>query len=698
MSDRQVDELNKLLQSEQKLERDKGIVHLKSFLKSSEKDKIAQALLAKFQENASSSNDSTPWEALHGCLLGVRCIIDNSIRQDDGGSVVDEAITDFFHGFALKCLANPEVRVRTEAGELLGALCKLKGSEVYSKSSDVVLNLLHKDLKREIEGDLHEEGDGRGSPTTSNAANIFHESAGWRYLETSMKCLQCMIEGCGKTFNPYITQELLNLLFSALNHTNRFVRETGYNVCAAIVRCGQTDGVATSDSVLKYGDQFSKYLGKGLADNWSQVRLASSVAVRNFLLSFPGTQEQEKFFPDLIPRMCLNRYYIAEGVRIYSQETWRQISHGHGKDIVEKYISFVVDYYIEATQADNHAVREAACACISELATKIKPEAVRDHVNRLLDALLECFQDDSWPVRDAACIACGNFILSFASEAKVKRDLLYSLFLENLKDPIPSVREGAGAAVAKYTKVYGDELLPIIIKEIQDGLEEVSNQPENSGRFTGLDKRPAQFGVVKNLHETSDPRHTDQQMYSCGSLAPKMGRGGRGGCSDCKFRRPSEPWERSDGCLYLIAELATYYPQKVTTLLPFITKALSSKQFSQHVVFLETTCKLLPTLASRIGKRAFKMHIETFFDAIFYALSSDVQLTVAAAQDCLIGLAKFLGASILRGRIENYNPHLIEQYDQIVMQRTQSPTFMTGKHSPTVMSGHLPPSFSFART
>jgi hypothetical protein len=34
-------------------------------------------------------------------------------------------------------------------------------------------------------------------------------------------------------------------------------------------------------------------------------------------------------------------------------------------------------------------------------------------------------------------------------------------------------------------------------------------------------------------------------MYSCGSLAPKMGRGG--GCMDHKFRKPPEPWELTDG-------------------------------------------------------------------------------------------------------------------------------------------------------
>lgn len=59
-----------------------------------------------------------------------------------------------------------------------------------------------------------------------------------------------------------------------------------------------------------------------------------------------------------------------------------------------------VEYYKLATMSDNHAVREAACACIAELASKISSVAVSPYVNTLLDTLLICFQDDSWPVRD----------------------------------------------------------------------------------------------------------------------------------------------------------------------------------------------------------------------------------------------------------------------------------------------------------
>lgn len=55
------------------------------------------------------------------------------------------------------------------------------------------------------------------------------------------------------------------------------------------------------------------------------------------------------------------------------------------------------------------------------------------------------------------------------------------------------------------------------------------------------------------MRDNDPDLHENQQMYSCGSLAPKMH---RGGCTDAKFRKPSEPWEFADGCVHLLAELS----------------------------------------------------------------------------------------------------------------------------------------------
>lgn len=673
-----LDQTFDLLKSGLRLERDRGVIKLKSALSEDDNKQAVSYLLEKFRNELSAANETTSWESVHGSLLGAKWIFTAFVDLKNKTLELTDLELNFFVQSALKSLQHEEVRVRTEAGELLGALCQLKGVEIYKKCQHTVLNLLKKDLQRHIESDSeksqHEEAIANSLQPKNSKIGIFHESAGWRFLETTMKCLKSMIEGCGESFNSFINQDLLDLLFTALTHTNRFVRETGFNVCASIVTCGSNANKNENNSVQQYGKLFAQYLSVGLADNWSQVRLASSVATRSFILSFSDLEKRKAYFPELIPRLCLNRYYIAEGVRIYSQKTWVLISGDKGKEIVEEYIDDVVKYYIEATQADNHAVREAACACISEVAVKVRSEAVKHLVPSLLDALLGCFLDDSWPVRDAACVACGNFILAFAQESRQKQETLYQLFLGNLKDPIPSVREGAGVAIAKYAKAYGTEVVSTLLEEIKEGLQEIKNQPENADKFVGLDKRPVQFGVAKNVDgSVPDQKHTDQQMYSCGSLAPKMGRGNSGGgCMNAKFRRPSEPWERTDGSVYLISELSQFFPSEITPVLPLIVKALSYKHFPQHLVFLETVCKQLPKIANRIGKRSFKMHLEIFFDHIFRAISCDVQLTVAAGEECLIQLGKFLGFGILRGRIENYNPNYLQAFDRIQQHPGQS--------------------------
>lgn len=643
-----------LLQHDQRLQRDKGFSLLNQ-LPIESANQILEDVYKRCYEKLISFDENTKWESVHGCLSGLKCILLK--YADKGSSPISEDMVESIREMSLKLLRHFEVRVRTAAGELQGALCKFAGSNIFDKSILNILQLLHSDLQRRNQKDTQTR---ERTSSESESKDIFHQSAGWRYLETSMKCLQHMIENCDG--HEYLSQELLDVMFSTLSHENRFVRETGFNVLTCVVK----NGVISSDTEKKanYQEQISQNLAKGLADNWSQVRLASSRATRSFLLTLCDVDSREIYFPVLLPRLCLNRYYIADGVRIYTQETWRIISQGQGKKLVEKYIDFVVKYYAEATAADNHAVREAACACISELGTKIEPAAVTKHVPALLDALLQCFQDDSWPVRDAACIGCGNFLLGHPESAESKREILYQLFLNNLKDPIPSVREGAGIALGKYTKVYGNKVLDVLTSEIKNGFVEITRQQPGTGKFSSLDKKPAKFGVVENM--IKDVAHTDQVMYSCGSLAPKMGRGRKGGCMDCHFQRPSEPWERADGTVFFLAQFCKHYPNESLALIDDLAQALAYKDFDQHLIFLETVCNQLPVIAQNLGKKLFKTKLALFVTPIFYALHSDVQLTAVAAERCLNELSRFIGAGILKGRIEMENPSYVYEYEKVL--------------------------------
>ncbi|BFZ12449.1 hypothetical protein BsWGS_15488 [Bradybaena similaris] len=681
------------LRSKAKLERDKGFTELQEYVNRCSSDEIND--LQQDLLNLLSSEENG-WESRHGGLSGVRCIIEQgkiSFQEGDNDLDIEEDI--FVHQIiekAILMLDDEEFRVRIAAGELLGVLCKFKGPDIYERCKDQIREGVRSNLERHGLGNDSDSTPGTpieqpesilsSSPNTtanilerrsSNAAQIFHDTAGWKSLETYMKCLQSVIFGCGNKFNDFVDQELLDLIFETLTHTNRFVRETGFYVCGALVTCGAKEGtehdneakLTVENAIYRHGKVFSEYLAKGLADNWSQVRMAGSVATRQFLVSLPTEKAREKFYPILIPRMCLNRYYMAEGVRIYSQVTWQLITQGEGKTLVERYIQQVVDYYIKSTESDNHAVREAACACIAELGSKIEKSVVSPYVSQLLETLLICFGDDSWPVRDAACIACGHFVLCFPEESRSSLPALYPLFFTNLQDNIPSVRQGAAVAITNIVKAYGGDEVEVVFSKIREGFEKIKEQPATSEKYGGFENTPAIFGVVKQLRDNDMDLHTNQTMYSCGSLAPKMARGG--GCMDHKFRKPTEPWELADGCVNLLAELS-HVPSvsvQVSKLIPVMAEACQTKTYTHYPNFVETVCKQLPNLAKGLGKRPFKMYLEMFLDVIFEALDSDVALTSAAANQCIVELSLLLGPGIVRGRIENHNSLYLSRLDSV---------------------------------
>ncbi|XP_048580229.1 uncharacterized protein LOC116601563 isoform X2 [Nematostella vectensis] len=637
-----------LLCGHAKLDRDKGLNDLEQELNNPEGVRNSPEHLLELQKALIAfvkSNDR--WEQKYGGLVGAKLVI----LADLGSAEFQETTRKL----TLSLMHDEEARVRVASGELLGALCKVKGPGVYLACQEEIIRSVADNLERKLPADevgsnehlmqklvpSQEEQEHKAA----DAAQIFHDTAGWKHLETSMRCLQSVIEGCGEEFNEHITQDLLDLIFQALNHTNRFVRETGYQLCGSLVSLGRIQESEVLDSqgsriayeknaIVQHGKQFADYLRKGLADNWSQVRLAASTATRHFLQTLPPIA-REQFYPILLPAMCLNRYYVAEGVRIYSQKSWKMVMGMEGKQLVEKYIKETVEFYVSQTKADNHAVREAACACIAELGLKVSADYTRPHVKSLLDALIICFMDDSWPVRDAACVACGNFIQSFPNECQPKMPDLYPLFFTNLEDKIPSVRQGAAIALGNVVKAYGNEAKTIVFSKVREGLKEVQNQEAITEQFAGLDKGPATFGVVKKLRDNDMDLHTNKQMYSCGSLAPKMGRGG--GCLDHLFKRPAEPWEKTDGCINLVAELSRQppYQRAVMEVLPLVAKAGEYHHYAQHPYLLETICKQ----------------------------KSENKLTSGEARECFMALGQLLGPSILRGRVEIYDHRLLDQLD-----------------------------------
>lgn len=77
--------------------------------------------------------------------------------------------------------------------------------------------------------------------------------------------LQQVIVGCGETFRPHVTPELRDVIFRALLHQNRFVRETCYHILAELCM------LCSHEQLLEFSDSIAERLQDGLNENWSQV-------------------------------------------------------------------------------------------------------------------------------------------------------------------------------------------------------------------------------------------------------------------------------------------------------------------------------------------------------------------------------------------------------------------------------------------
>jgi hypothetical protein len=651
-------------------------------------------------------------------------------------------------------LEDPEVRVRWAVGETLRALCtspKSGGAAVWERMRGRILKSIHHNFDRDTEepsaslptnnnnnnssscrskedGKEEDKGippiakkDAFSSPLFGSAAQsgsmdndvvstllattyrpqpagtgeMRHGTEGWKCLETSFRALQHIIESGRAAFRPYIDGDLRQLVYRALRHPNRFVREACQFIVGSIaLSFGDDDsdgdgGGGGNELTVPLIMELASELARGLGDNWSQVRYAASVSTRKLVIEAcrDNAEKRKVALMALLPQMALNRYYVAEGVRLYSQETWRLATtttttttdggnEGEGRELMARCAPAVINYYILQSKADNHAVREAACACIAELMAKVDKDTVAPYVPRLLKALMFCFKDASWPVRDAACLACGRAVKAFPQESTVILEELYKLWFAHLWDNIYSVREDSAIALGDAARAYGEEAVRRICEKVGEMLPMAKQQPADSKKAAGLENTTL-FGVAaQRAKRANDPElHTDKTMFSCGSLAPKLQRGG--GCVDHGFAREKEPWEASDGAVYMLRELSTVTAAGnghgghghggggesavVVAFLPTLAEISRLCHFSHCLTLQENIWKQLPIIARNIGKKAFKPHLEAFLQPMFRGVDCGHRLCEAAAGRCIGDLRDFIGPNIFAGRLDDEMKKLMVQ-------------------------------------
>lgn len=155
------------------------------------------------------------------------------------------------------------------------------------------------------------------------------------------------------------------------------------------------------------------------------------------------------------------------------------------------------------------------------------------------------------------------------------------------------------------------------------------------------------------------------QLFSCGSLAPKLKRGG--GCMDHGFQRAQEPWEMTDGCVYLLRELSTL-TEKQPKCGEFVISQLESladigyvDHFKHALQLKEDLFKSMQVIVTGLGKKKFRGFVELFLDPIFRNIKQEETNCGVAAQDFLLHLNKTYGEGIFKAIVENHDDHYLDK-------------------------------------
>ena len=58
----------------------------------------------------------------------------------------------------------------------------------------------------------------------------------------------------------------------------------------------------------------------------------------------------------------------------------------------------------------------------------------------------------------------------------------------------------------------GDESIKIVSNRVEDGLQNIKNQGANIEKYSGMDTKPAVYGVVKRMRDNDVDIHTNKQV------------------------------------------------------------------------------------------------------------------------------------------------------------------------------------------
>eukprot|EP00871_Galdieria_phlegrea_P001976 jgi/Galph1/277/GphlegSOOS_G5118.1 len=612
-----MDDLSRQLQNALKtakgqLDRERTILYLEHCLSELEKEQVKELLLLWLQQ---PMNHSGEWSDIYHSFLTSERIL-RFVASREAHKVFwmkDSVCESLCLELAEACLeftVAGEVRLRNLVGTCLADIIAIFKEALFYQVYERLLQKLNevflKRLSERQEGTKVVENI---DCITEKQSSMLLGHENWKYLETLLETVSQVITQSGKNIlqEPH-SSELVHILRASAKDPNRFVRESCQHVLFSLLKGIDKPCISSNFDML---DSILDIVALGMEDNWSQVRFASSKSCTELLENVPIARESI-YFPLLLPRLRLNCHYSAEGVRSYCLNSWQRVLNQRGHEMMSRLLSQFLEYYTCQTSADNHSVREAACWAIKEAIDKLSMNLLEPFLEKIMNALLNSFHDESWPVRDCASVVCGQVTVKFPTQVQhlFIIEKLQDLWYNSLGDNIPSVRENSSIALAQACEALHDDPalnFDILFQHCQQHLLRVREQPGDSDKYNFFHKRyETQFGVSHKLaHDNDIDIHREQTMYSCGSLAPKLK---KGGClSSYHVDWQKEPWQESDGALRLWRQLMLKQPQKFSELFPIWIQMLEHMNFAKAPYLLETFCSVLSDTVELL-ERTYLLH------------------------------------------------------------------------------------------
>jgi hypothetical protein len=448
---------------------------------------------------------------------------------------------------------------------------------------------------------------------------------------------------------------LTRVLPPTLTHPNRFVREPAFHLLATVLDrlC-----VLDTSTVLVVGDA----VARGLNDEWSEVLFGASVAVRA-LLTHPSlvaadAAVRSAVLDAVIPAMCMNRHNTVEGVRSWSQNTWRSALGGVGQAEAMQRLPAIVTHLEVMSRSNNDAMRDSAGACVAE-AVRPLAELPGDNddlavhlVPRLVQIVKNLLTDASWWVRSTACVACGD-LLSVAARHldESQRNALLSLLESLTYDNLVSVRERSAEALAAAVVGCGADVVRVRIGALIDAnLERAFNETVHRHVMVPVPESRARVLQPKNLAHLSEvASHSDNIMLGCCAHVPTNAQ---------ESMRPATHWEYSDGCVLLLREFARLWPDDARFATDWLPTLMRLATLSDLRLFVENIWKALPPIADAVGGECARTAIMPHVWPAYVAsreLSPLVKSTATAAVRSVAQLIGINDVAALQAALQQAN-------------------------------------------